>query len=301
MAAVVDSDAPDATEALRNVPVWFEIWEQCLSRFRPASELSRLNARAGEWVEVSETLWRVIGAALDAAQWTAGLVTPTVLDALVRIGYDRSFEHIGSDMVQIRIAPPPNQPVADWRGIELDDGRRAVRLPRGVRLDLGGVAKGWCAEQAARRLATIAPGLVDAGGDIAVAPSADRSSSFPIGVADPRGSDGMLAQITLRQGCVATSGRDYRRWTFGTEAVHHLIAPHTGAPAQTDVLTATVIAPEAPRAEAAAKAVLLLGSAEGLAWLQSQPDLAGLLVCEDGRVIHTHTFEDYLISTEVYA
>lgn len=299
MAAVIASDELEAGEALCNVPVWFEVWEQCLSRFRPSSELSRLNAQAGDWVQVSSTLWEVIGVALDAARWTDGLVTPTVLDALVRIGYDRSFERVQSQAAHLQIALPPPQPTADWQHIALDDDRHAVRLPRGVRLDLGGVAKGWCAEQAARRLATIAPALVDAGGDIAVVPAKDRSSSFPIGIADPFGSDELVGQIILSQGCVATSGRDYRCWTIGDQPVHHLIAPHIGAPAETDVLAATVIAPNAMCAEAAAKTALLLGKAEGLAWLEAQPGMAGLFVCEDGHVVRTRSFEDYVIEVGV--
>ncbi len=292
MAAVVDSDAPEAAEALRNVPVWFEVWEQCLSRFRPSSELSRLNARAGEWVEVSDTLWAVLNAALEAARFTDGAVTPTVHDALLRVGYDRPFERLRSTLVQLVELPPP-QAAVDWREIALDPDRRAVRLPRGVRVDLGGVAKGWCAEQAARRLAQIAPALVDAGGDIAVMPSAERQTAFPIGIANPFDEDRDIAQVALAAGCVATSGRDYRRWEVGGQVAHHLIAPQTGAPAETDVLAATVIAPDALRAEAGAKAAVLWGSVAALDRLEAQPELAGLIVREDGQVQITSQFARY--------
>lgn len=298
MAAVIAADTPEAAEALRNVPVWFEIWEQCLSRFRPNSELSRLNARSGEWVQVSETLWAVLDAALQAAQFTDGQVTPTIHDAMLRIGYGQSFERIVGAGAHLQFALPAAEPAADWRRIERRAAERAVRLPRGTHLDLGGVAKGWCAAQAARRLATLAPALVDAGGDICVAPAGEQRTAFPIGIADPLQPDALLADVTLEAGCVATSGRDYRRWHVGDAPVHHLIAPHTGAPAHTDVLTATVIAPDAVRAEAAAKAAVLMGTTRALAWLDPQPDLAALLVREDGAVMHTHSFARFSLADQ---
>lgn len=295
MRAVVDADTPEAGDALQNVPIWFEIWEQCLSRFRPDSELSRLNAQSGRWVTVSQTLWEVIQTALRAARHTAGLVTPTVLGAMQAIGYTRSFEQMmKSDFVEmtLAVAPPPN--LKAWEAIQMNPTQRAVRLPEGTLLDLGGVAKGWCADEAARRLAVYGPALVDAGGDIAIAPAADRAGDFLIGIAAPArdSSDGdaLLGMMALSAGGVATSGRDYRRWQIGARTVHHLIDPRTGQPAQTDVLTATAIAPSAAQAEAVAKAALLLGSAAGLTWVESQHDAAALLVCEDSCVVRTDNF-----------
>ncbi|PJF47243.1 MAG: FAD:protein FMN transferase [Candidatus Thermofonsia Clade 3 bacterium] len=294
MLAALDADTAEAGEALRNVPVWFEIWERTLSRFRPGSELSRLNARTGQWVAVSQTLWDVLHAALRAARHTHGLVIPTALSAMQAIGYTRTFEEMSSERVEVTLTVTPPAHLGDWENIQMDAANRAVWVPPGALLDLGGVAKGWCADQAARRLATYGPALVDAGGDIAIAPAADRATEFPIGIAAPAGHsptpDALLGTITLRAGGVATSGRDYRRWQTGAREVHHLIDPRTGEPAQTDALTATAIAPTAVQAEAVAKAALLLGSEEGLAWAESQDDTATLLVCEDGRIVHTPNF-----------
>lgn len=287
--AVIDDDSPRAAAALRDVPLWFEAWEQVFSRFRPTSELSRLNAACGQWVEVSEPLWEVLCLAMQAAAWTDSLVTPTVHTALVRLGYVRDFEALRVGETALPLSERA-QPSPDWRRIERDAARRLVRVPCGVALDLGGIAKGWCAAQAAQRLATIAPALVDAGGDIAVAPSAARTTRFPIGVADPHQPESLLAVIGVAGGCVATSGRDYRRWKVGDHEVHHLIDPRTGLPAQTDVLTATVIAPEAWQAEAAAKTLLLLGSEAAPRWLQAQPNLAACLVRDDGQTWHNERF-----------
>src|SRR5215213_2630153 len=94
MLAVLDRDDAAAQAQLAAVPSWFAAWEQQLSRFRTDSDLSRLNAAAGQAVVVPPALWAVIEVALDAARQSDGLVRPTVLDALELAGYDRSFADI---------------------------------------------------------------------------------------------------------------------------------------------------------------------------------------------------------------
>jgi thiamine biosynthesis lipoprotein len=289
---LLDAAGPAARRAVAAGPGWFTAWERRLSRFRPDSELSRLNRRAGHWQRVSAVLWDVLRAAIRAARQTGGLVTPTLLPALEAAGYDRSFAAL----------PPgggPPRPVADpdpgaWQRLAWRRQARAVQLPPGVRLDLGGIAKGWAADQAARRLAAAGPALVDAGGDIAVSGPRAGGAPWPVAVADPRAPERDLALFALRTGAVATSGRDYRRWRQGGVWQHHILDPRTARPAATDVLSATVIAPSAAAAEVAAKLVLILGGPAGLAWLDARPALAGLLILDDGRVAPSRRLPRYL-------
>lgn len=292
MLAVLDSDEPRAIEALTDVPAWFAEWENVFSRFRADSELNQLNASDGRAFRASEPLWQVIRESLDAARTSDGLVTPAMLDALENAGYDRSFElmntHPGLDSSH-------STRVADWRAIECDAETHTVHLPRGTRLDLGGVAKGWCADQAARRLSAIAPTLVDAGGDIAISGALANGDAWQIGIADPFAPDRDLEQLLVHAGGIATSGRDYRRWKIGSKPQHHIIDPRTGHPAATDVLSATVIAPNASQAEIAAKVALILGTRAGLQWIDARPHLAGLLVAEDGHMIASARFEEYIL------
>ncbi|MFQ3664136.1 MAG: FAD:protein FMN transferase, partial [Chloroflexaceae bacterium] len=121
-------------------------------------------------------------------------------------------------------------------------------------------------------------------------------TAWPIGVQDPRGGDWPLTVLLLTSGGVATSGRDYRRWRQGNAERHHIIDPRTGMPAETDLLSVTVVAARVAEAEIAAKAVLILGSDAGLAWLRARPWLAGLLVRTDGAVLRTQTLEPFLWS-----
>lgn len=288
MLAMVDATEPPTR--LTQVPHWFEAWEQILSRFRPDSELNQLNNRTGQWARVSPILWEVIQHALKAAQWSDGLVSPTLLNAMEAIGYDRSFEAL--QPVDERLITP--QPDGQWGALKRQSATRSIQLPPNVRLDLGGVAKGWAADRAARQLAVSGPALIDAGGDIALSGPKTDGQSWPIGVSDPFQPDRQLALLMIPNGGVATSGRDYRHWQRGGQTMHHIVDPRTGLPAQTDVMSATVIAPSAYRAEVAAKIVLISGSEAGLAWLEDQSDLAALIVLDDGRVLQSSRLSDYL-------
>jgi thiamine biosynthesis lipoprotein len=297
MLAALDGESRQAAAMLAKAPAWFAAWEQALSRFREDSELSHLNRSGGRWLQVSPVLWQAVQAALRAARESDGLVTPTLLDALEAAGYDRTFEALGSTSAGARQSMDGGV-TNDWCRVECDARALAIRLPPGMRLDLGGVAKGWAADRAARRLAACGPALVDAGGDIAVnGPQAD-GQPWPVGIAIPEWDPPVRAQsnapLQIAHGGVATSGRDYRRWRLDGRWQHHILDPRTGRPALTDVISATVIAPSASEAEVAAKAALILGSREGLAWLEARPAYAGLLVLEDGRVLQSRRLSEYL-------
>ncbi len=292
--AAMDNLSPRAGQKLGGVPRWFEGWEQALSRFREDSELSRLNRSQGADWGASPLLWEVFQAALDAEKRSGGLVTPLVLEAVLSAGYTTSFEKMMPASAAGRETPA--RPVPPVSCVENNPANRSIRLPQGTRLDFGGVAKGWAAHQAMRRLELYSPALVDAGGDIAVSGLQRDKQPWVIGVADPfePGSDLMILQV--RRCGVATSGRDRRAWQHAGRRKHHIIDPRTGQPAETDVLTATVIAPDVLQAETAAKTALILGSQAGLAWLEARPNLAGLLVLENRQQVQTHNFHQYVLS-----
>ncbi len=136
---------------LEQVPAWVEDLEQVLSRFRPGSELMRLNARLQQWVNVSPVLFDVIKAAKQAARLTEGLYNPLVLSALVASGYDRSFELIEQGAPAASSQQPPV--VGDWRAIRLDMDEQKVWLPSAI--DLGGIGKGWTAQHVADCLGSV--------------------------------------------------------------------------------------------------------------------------------------------------
>lgn len=315
--AAIRSDDPAATALLAQVPMWFEEWEQTLSRFRESSELTLLNLgnAQGSPMPVSARLWEVLQLALKAAAMTDGLVTPTLLNALEAAGYHSSFDLLGAEdrrgetesentghSAGVSQVTKQAELAMTWRDIVMYPHERSVKLPRGMRLDLGGVAKGWAADEAVSRLAKYGPALVNAGGDIAVKSARGDGFSWPVGVDAPElpafAPDCQLELLSVKAGGVATSGQDYRRWLQAGEWQHHIIDPRTGKPARTNVVSATVIAPTACVAEIGAKVALLLGDAQGLAWLDARLSLAGMLVLEDGRILRSECLRNYIWSAE---
>ncbi len=292
-AVVVAAPASEATAvaALADVQRLFAQVEATLSRFRPESELSRLNAAAGRPWRASPLLFRAVAAALAAARDTGGAFDPTVLPALERAGYDRSFELIG-----LQAAPARPQPVGlppyTWRAVRLSPHRRSITLPPGCRIDLGGIGKGLAVDAAARRLSGFAGYVVDAGGDIRAAGSQPDGSPWTIGVEDPRAPERDLLVLALHDRAVATSTVAHRRWFAHGRLQHHIIDPRSGRPAAGDVLAVTCLAPTTTRAETLAKAALVLGPHLGLRLLEAQADVAGLLVLADGRLATTRSLEE---------
>ncbi|OJX39643.1 MAG: hypothetical protein BGO78_05135 [Chloroflexi bacterium 44-23] len=288
----LDSDSSLAKQTLAQVPIWFEEWEQILSRFRPDSELSLLNHQSGIPTAVSDTLWEVLTLAIQTEMESNGLVTPLVLPALEHAGYDRSFELIkGSDFSSAEYS---GYPVGQLDELIFNLDLQMIQLPLGSGLDFGGIAKGWAAHQAAQRLAAFAPALVNAGGDIAVTDSQHDDLLWTVGIINPFQAEQDLALLEVGQCGIATSGVDFRQWHQNGVKRHHIIDPRTGLPAQTDLMSATVIAPDVMQAEMAAKVAMLMGSRAALEWFQDQPWLQSILVLTNGQIAASQPIEPSL-------
>jgi thiamine biosynthesis lipoprotein len=239
--------------------------ERIFSRFRPDSELNRINRAAGSPTLVSAEFAEMLALALEARSESRGLVDPTLGAALEAAGYDCDFPLIADDPHELGAAAPARGTVrldGDW-----------VFLPRGVHLDLNGVVKGRTVDDALALLD--GEGFVSAGGDLAT-----RGS---IVVALPGGG-----AVSLVRGALATSGTDRRRWTRGGRMQHHLIDPHTGRPAESPWEQVTVCGTTCVGADVAAKTAFLLGHA-GPAWLDALR-LPGRFLGADG-IHHTGCWE----------
>jgi thiamine biosynthesis lipoprotein len=269
----------------------FENWENILSRFRVASELSELNRNTGKWNNISDVLWEVLTLALQAKKQTQGIVTPFVLDALEASGYVVSFEEMLNNPKPWLQAPVLKK--CSLEDIDINSSTHSVKFPKGVRLDLGGVAKGWAAQKTMMRLRVLSPVLVDAGGDIAISSPLLDGNPWPVGITDPFEPSRNLFVVMLSSGAIATSGRDYRHWKIGDRWQHHLIDPRIQSPAETDVLTATVIAENLPEAEALSKYSMIVGSQEASKDFAKGTGHASVLVLENGTLLESKSLEKY--------
>jgi thiamine biosynthesis lipoprotein len=265
--------------------------ERRWSRFLDDSEISNLNRKAGTFVEVSADTATLIQRAVDAWRLTGGAFDPTVLGAVIRAGYHRSFDQLG----------PTPEPGASPLGIGAEHiafaGSTAC-VPVGVGFDPGGIGKGLAADMMCAELmeAGADGACVNLGGDVAVAgigPDGDGCGyGWTVAVEYP-GRAEPLGMIGLAQGAVATTSSLRRTWHSDGEARHHLIDPQIGRPSDSDVVLAAVVATDAWLAEVLAKAVLLAGAAHPFDILGGTGAEA-LAVDDHGRVMASSNLGAYL-------
>jgi thiamine biosynthesis lipoprotein len=259
--------------------------DRACSRFRHDSELTQVNERAGERVELSPTLLAAVRTAVDAAHATDGLVDPTLGGDMRAAGYDRTFA-----LVQARDGwrfEPRSRPRAAWRRIELDEESGVLRVPVGVELDLGATAKALAADRAAHAIAAATPGgvLVSLGGDIAVS-GEPPEGGWCVRVSDDHAAplDGAGPRLVLNSGGLATSGIAVRRWITDRGDAHHVLDPRTGLPASTSWRTVSVAAHTCLAANVAATAAVVMGG-EAPEWL-ARRGLPARLVATEGAIVN---------------
>lgn len=329
--AVPPGEESAARAAIAACMDWMREVDRRLTRFSEDSDLSQLNRAAGRWQHVSPMLLTVVRAAISASEASHGLFDPTLLPELERLGYNRDFSLLS------RQAAPGEEPASAqavrfrrWQEIALDARKQHIFLPVGVRLDLGGIAKGWAVDQALKSFfGSFANVIINGGGDLRMRGGPQPGEQWAVGIRDPQAENQSApspdrAIARFAEGGLATSGATKRWWYQGDQRQHHLLDPRTGRPAQlwlppgTDegdppeagqlIATATALAPTAARAEVAAKVALLRGYPAALqaveaAWnaprrdgIPSRADegVALLLILGTGKVAISNNMNAYL-------
>ncbi len=284
---------PSPEEAATRVRAFLEAYNVRLSRFRPDSELSLLNADPRATVPASALLRSAMRAALGAAEATGGLVDPTVLDDLLAVGYTESWDQtrrldLAAALAEVGTPRVPGSahPAVRWREVRIDDAAGTITRPPGLLLDTGGTGKGHAADLAGELLAGYEAWAVDCGGDLRI--GGELGLERNVEIEHPFTGETMET-VRVRRGAVATSGLRSRIWRGSDgEIAHHLLDPASGRPAFTGLVAATALAPTAVEAEALAKAALLAGP-RGARLVLSRH--GGITVDEDGNTDHTGHLE----------
>jgi thiamine biosynthesis lipoprotein len=295
-ASLVVTDPRRLDRARRAVDAVLDAIDRGCSRFRPDSDLERVNAAGGRAVTVGPVLVAALDVALRAARLTDGDVDPTVGEAVRVLGYDRDFGAVApSGRPVIRVAPVPG-----WHLVSVDRSLRRVRVPAGVRLDLGATAKALAADRAAEAAAREAGCgvLVSLGGDVATAGAAP-AGGWRVGIADWHGAGPGDETETVRidSGGLASSSTTVRRWERGGEHLHHVVDPSTGRSADVVWRTVSVAAATCVDANIASTAAIIRG-APSAGWLAAL-GLPARLVSADGHVVRVGGWPDPTDTREV--
>lgn len=265
--------------AIRAVMAEMHRIDQAMSPFRPESDLSRINREAAAAdVQVSEELFHLLACANEFSRLSGGAFDITFASAGHLYDYRQAVRPDDEALARAREA-------VGWERLLLDARRRTVRFERaGMRIDLGGFAKGHAVEMGAAILRRhgIAHAIVSAGGDSRVIGDR-RGRPWTIGIRHPRRADEVVAMLPLEDVAISTSGDYERYFEVDGERCHHLIDPRTGK-SPSGVQSVTVIAADGLTTEAMSKTVFVQGVEQGMRLVESLGGVDAVVVDAAGQL-----------------
>ena len=255
--------------------------ERTWSRFLPDSELNRLQACRGDWLECSDDLVTALEWCIRMHAETGGLFDPSIRSNLERLGYDRTFADVVEQTCRCEASPPASRSDG-LRGLEVSGNW--ARVDAGLSIDLGGIGKGLAADMVADELiaAGAASAYLSVGGDIHAAGEPVDAEGWRVPLLHPT-TGATVDHHALYSGALVMSTIALRRWKRGDVEHHHIIDPRTGASADTDLIAVAVADQTAARGEALAKAAIIAGATGGAALLRRADVTAWLISTEDVR------------------
>ena len=256
--------------------------DEAMSTYKPTSELSMVNAHAAQGpVKISPELFDLLNTALDYSRVTDGAIDITYAS----VGYLYDFrKHVRPDEKEIKAALPG----VNYRHVVLDPAQHTVSFTQpGVRIDLGGIAKGHSVDRGIALLQGrgVAHALVTAGGDSRII--GDRfGKPWVVGVRDPDHEGKVFLRLPLTDTAFSTSGDYERYFDENGKRFHHIIDPKTGDSAR-KCRSVTIISGNATRTDALTKSVFVMGPEEGIAFINTLPDVDAVAVAPDGKVFYS--------------
>jgi len=280
------ADEGKADAAMSAVMTEMHRIDEQMSPYKEQSELSRINRDAAKGpVRISQEMVDILARSIEFSKLSDGAFDITFSS----VGYLYDYrKHIHPTESQLVAALPG----INYRHLLLDPAKHTIRFARpGVRIDLGGIAKGWAVDRCIRILKErgITNAMVMAGGDTRLLGDR-RGRPWNVGVRDPRQRGAVAIVLPLADVAISTSG-DYERY-FEEDGVryHHIINPRTGKSA-TGVRSVTIVASDATTTEGLTKSVFIKGPQEGLRFLQAQPGADGIVIDDHGKVYYSNGFQ----------
>ena len=283
---VVSVTLYDADETLLS-----DIWAMCdryeklLSKTVEGSDVYRINHADGETVTVDPETWTILSRAKEMNALSGGAFSVTIAPVVALWDFTG-----GTERMPTAAELEQTLPLVDDTKLVLGENS-TVTLPAGMSIDLGGIAKGYIANQVADLVSARSSGsAMSFGGNTYVTGTKPSGAAWSIGIQDPNSDTGTpLLVISLDEGTVVTSGV-YERYFFRDGVrYHHILDPQTGISAQTGLLSATVVGLDSMAADAFATCCIVLGPEKAISLLEAQGQ-DGLLILEDGSILYTEGF-----------
>jgi thiamine biosynthesis lipoprotein len=276
-------EAAKGDEAIEAVMAEMRRIDELMSHYKPESQLSQINARAGqEPVQVDAELFDLIKLSTHYSIITEGAFDITY--ASVGHLYDYPH-HVRPTEVQIKAALPG----VNWRNMLLDPVHHTVRFERpGMRIDLGGIGKGYAVDRGIAVLQALGfkHALVTAGGDSRII--GDRMGRpWVVGIRNPDDKDKVVTRIPIVNSAMSTSGDYERYFDEGGVRYHHIIDPRTGHSAS-KVRSATILGPTATETDGMSKTAFVLGAEKALEIINRMPQYDAIFVTPEGKVLYSN-------------
>lgn len=276
-----------ASRALDKVYARLAEIEKKMTINQSGSEIDEINQQAGQRpVVVSPDTFSVVAKAVSYGQLTAGGFDPTIqpIVALWRIGFPDAR------------VPEPDEiantlPLVGYQGVRMDAIKKTVYLEKaGMGIDLGGIAKGYAADEAVAilRQSGIKSALISLGGNVFVVGNRPDGAPWRIGVQDPVDErNSYLGVVQVADATLVTSGAYERYLDVGGKRYHHIIDPETGYPAESDLISITIIAKSSIDADALSTSLFVLGRTKGLELVKQLPGVDVIMIDKESRVFVT--------------
>ncbi len=254
--------------------------ESLLSVTNPNSEIYKANQGNGSITHLSEETISLLQSAVSLSKETKGLFNITVYPAVKAWGFTQNKNRVPSEQ-EIKECLS----LIDMNYIQIKGN--AITLPKGVMIDLGGIAKGYAADKIAKELeqSHCTGAVLSFGGNVKTVGKKPNGELFQIAIQDPNNNANAIGTLSVSGNTAVVTSGDYQRYFESNgKRYHHIIDPRTAAPAQSDLTSVTVICSSATRADAYATALYIMGLEEGLKFVEEQPDIEALFITKTNEV-----------------
>ena len=270
-----------------------EIWadcaryEQLLSKTIQGSDVDRINHAGGQPVQVDHETWEILRRAVEVSDSSGHDFSVTIAPLTALWDFTDGTNRMPTDEERLAALPLVND---DLLVLGEND---TVTLPEGMEVDLGGIAKGYIADQIAAAIrGRVLGATLNVGGNVYAVGIKPEASPFRVGIRDPQGGDNdSIAVVSVSDLSVVTSGIYERYFELNGVRYHHILDPETGISSDSDLASATIISKSSMTADAMATACIVMGRDKALQYLAEQ-GMDGLLITRSGEIVTTDGFED---------